>query len=76
MRFSEENSIRRNQYAVFKRKQHERKSACGFHVKQHKKQTLPSIPFFGEDGIEGCITGLGRKQHKKKSAHCFKEKTA
>ena len=63
MRFSEENNIRRNQHAAFTRK-------------QHKKQTISLIQFSGENGIEGCITGLRRKQHKKKSVHCFQEKTA
>ena len=64
MRFPEENSIRRNQHAAFTRKQHK------------KKQTISPIQFSGENGIEGCITGLRRKQHKKKSVHCFQEKTA
>ena len=33
MRFSEENSIRRNHYAVFRRKQHKKKPVCGFQKK-------------------------------------------
>ena len=63
MRFSKENIIRRNQHVAFTRK-------------QHKKQTISLIPFSGENGIDGCITGLRRKQHQKKSVHCFQEKTA
>ena len=33
MQFSEENSIRRNHYAVFGRKQHKKKPLCGFQEK-------------------------------------------
>ena len=41
-----------------------------------KKQTISSIPFSGENGIEGCITGLRSKQHKKKPVCGFQKKTA
>ena len=41
-----------------------------------EKQTISSIPFSGKNGIEGCITGLRRRQHKKKSVCNSQIKTA
>ena len=41
-----------------------------------EKQTISSIPFSGENGIEGCITGLRRRQHKRKSVCNSQIKTA
>ena len=75
MRFSGENSIRRNQYAVFRRKQHKKKPVCGFQKKTAYEEI--SMRFSEENSIRrNQYAVFKRKQHKKKSACGFHEKTA